>query len=170
MKIHTTDACLLPTFSAPLPSSPSLPSPALPINNEHCNICQKNVKDTEKGIQCDSCDEWVHTKCEKIPDLEYYTYIIEQDKQFICKKCRKCNICDKTIAKNHKKLKCQCCLQFIHPITCNKMNDRQYKSALVNPDDFECRICFASKFPFSTLTDNLFKITVSNGVLNPDNV
>ena len=71
MKIHRTDLNLTPTFSAvpshpsPTSSAPSFSPSELTLGEDDCNICKKQVKDTDKGIQCDNCDEWIHIKCEK---------------------------------------------------------------------------------------------------------
>ena len=175
MKIYRTDVTLTPTFSAfpshhsPTLCAPSLSPPECTYRKDDCNICKKLVKNTDKGIQCDNCDEWIHTKCEKISENQYEIYNIDPEKVFICKKCRKCNVCERTIATNHKRLKCNTCLKFIHP-KCNKMNEKEYKIAKDNESNFECIFCFAIKFPFASLTSNNFEVTVNNGALNPDNV
>ena len=28
-----------------------------------CQICEKAVRKNQKGVACDSCDQWYHTKC-----------------------------------------------------------------------------------------------------------
>ena len=180
MKILTTDPCLVPTFSAPTSLSPlPLPSstpPSLPpqsfehsITCDNCNICDLIVTSKQKGVQCDHCDQWVHTKCEKILDSQYDEYKNKPESNFICKKCRKCLKCERTIANNHRKLKCHTCFKFIHP-KCNKMSDKEYTIAIQNEHEFECLFCFAVKFPFSTVSDNIFNISVNDGILNPNNI
>ena len=36
-----------------------------------CGFCSKPVKRNQRGIQCDNCDRWFHTRCCKIGDESY---------------------------------------------------------------------------------------------------
>ena len=36
-----------------------------------CSICNKNVLNNQKGVECDSCDKWCHMSCDGMSD-EYY--------------------------------------------------------------------------------------------------
>ena len=36
-----------------------------------CGVCQKPVKNNQKGLQCDSCDLWYHTNCCRVNDIVY---------------------------------------------------------------------------------------------------
>ena len=36
-----------------------------------CSICNKNVLENQKAIQCDSCNMWCHIKCDGTP-IETY--------------------------------------------------------------------------------------------------
>ena len=36
-----------------------------------CNLCSKSVMKNQKAVQCDSCDLWVHIKCNGTSDDEY---------------------------------------------------------------------------------------------------
>ena len=143
--------------------------PTVTVDESHCYICKNEVKWSENGIQCDKCDMWVHTKCEKIPDHLYEEYNLNEEKEFLCKKCRNCSKCNLTIARNHRKLECSICQKFIHK-NCSKLNDRQFNYAKKNEVEFECITCFAKKFPFSDLTDNMFNIFIKNGVLNSNDI
>ena len=33
--------------------------------------CEKPVKSNQKGLQCDSCDQWFHCACEHVPTETY---------------------------------------------------------------------------------------------------
>ena len=70
------------------------------INANHpypCGICQKNVNNNQKAIECSSCKYWVHIKCNGTTDDEYMTMIstnlnlsdeeIEND-EWLCNKCQ----------------------------------------------------------------------------------
>lgn len=41
-----------------------LPNPG-PNYKFPCGVCSKPVKSNQKGIQCETCDKWYHTKCHK---------------------------------------------------------------------------------------------------------
>ena len=41
-----------------------------------CKICENNVTNSDKAIQCDLCDSWVHIKCN---DLNYIDYKLLQN-------------------------------------------------------------------------------------------
>jgi hypothetical protein len=53
-----------------------------------CNTCNKIVKKNEKGVNCEYCSHWFHTKCEQIPD-EDYAFMIRRGEQihWFCTKC-----------------------------------------------------------------------------------
>ena len=36
-----------------------------------CGICCKSVKSNQKAIQCDSCDQWIHTVCNNTTNEQY---------------------------------------------------------------------------------------------------
>ena len=38
---------------------------------EKCGTCDKTCKEDDKALQCELCDTWYHTSCEKISDDEY---------------------------------------------------------------------------------------------------
>ena len=35
-----------------------------------CRICEKNVSDKDKAVQCDLCKLWVHIKCNNLNYLD----------------------------------------------------------------------------------------------------
>ena len=49
-------------------------------------ICNKAVKRNQKGIQCDHCDLWYHTKCCSIGD-EMYQILANSSCTWICVDC-----------------------------------------------------------------------------------
>ena len=51
-----------------------------------CSACSKPVKSNQKGIHCDSCDTWYHTKCCSISD-ESYDNLVNVSGSWICCKC-----------------------------------------------------------------------------------
>lgn len=52
-----------------------------------CAICQINVKDSDKAVECD-CQKWFHIKCAKITPGQYKSLVAETfPMTFICKDC-----------------------------------------------------------------------------------
>ena len=79
------------------------------VSPDACVLCLKIVTNEERALMCDKCSLWVHTKCQRISNIEYENYEINHELRFECKICKTCVVCNKTIAKNHKKLECSCC-------------------------------------------------------------
>ncbi len=52
-----------------------------------CGICQKPVRKNQKGIQCDICNLWHHTKCIKMPDDVYFRLGENIDEPWECDSC-----------------------------------------------------------------------------------
>ena len=45
-----------------------------------CSLCHKQVRENQKGIQCNNCDNWVHAKCNgTTTDKEYQQLRLEAD-------------------------------------------------------------------------------------------
>ena len=64
---------------------------------EKCGVCRKNVAPGAKGVMCEVCEVWSHSKCQDISDDSYK--LLNQDKiHFFCETC------DKTVGKNLKSL------------------------------------------------------------------
>jgi len=51
-----------------------------------CGVCSKPVKSNQKGIQCEVCNFWLHTRCIGIPDDEYRQLQSSVD-PWCCKRC-----------------------------------------------------------------------------------
>ena len=51
-----------------------------------CGQCNKPVKRNQKGIQCDGCDLWLHTKCIEMPDESYFQ-LAESEQDWHCQRC-----------------------------------------------------------------------------------
>ena len=53
-----------------------------------CKICKKGVRRNQKGICCDKCDNWLHTRCIGMDEVTYYHYA-ENDSTWYCDICSK---------------------------------------------------------------------------------
>ena len=51
-----------------------------------CGICSRPVKRNQKGIQCECCYYWLHTKCLKMPADEYSS-LAQSDEPWCCSTC-----------------------------------------------------------------------------------
>ena len=84
----------------------------------------------------------------------------------------KCDVCLKTIAKNHRAILCSCCANWIH-LKCNQFdkNDYEYFQKYGNKDFF-CINCIAKNIPFSKLNNKEFSSLLIKGVSssNDENV
>ena len=58
----------------------------LGLRGEECKICQDNVAENEKGINCDLCENWYHCKCIKMNDAIYKFYS-KENQPWACSKC-----------------------------------------------------------------------------------
>ena len=141
------------------------------IPKSHCGICKKTIAKNHRNIDCLTCNSKVHIKCNQTDIKTYNKIINENlpqtcikckteilpfqnlsDTQFsdeiniihastsINPKIQ-CGICTKTIAKNHRKIKCQSCNTQVH-IKCNQTDVKTYKS-IINGNLTE--ICFKCK-------------------------
>ncbi len=63
------------------------PGPNRPKYKFPCGDCQKPVKSNQKGIQCDVCDLWYHTKCLKMCDTEYFRFANDVTIPWECSDC-----------------------------------------------------------------------------------
>ena len=65
-------------------SSDILPNPG-PVKFP-CGICHRPVKSNQKGIPCDCCSYWPHTRCIGMSDDEYHALSLSDD-PWCCATC-----------------------------------------------------------------------------------
>ena len=108
----------------------------------HCSICTKTIAKNHRKINCNSCNSYVHIKCNQM-DVEYYNKIINLNLPQFCISCNgndpsttsatkqkiKCNVCTKTIAKTHRALQCHICEGNVH-IKCNKTDAKTFENLI----------------------------------------
>ena len=51
-----------------------------------CKICQKPVAKNYQATQCDSCNIWIHIKCNEI-NLQTYKHLQKSNAEWYCIKC-----------------------------------------------------------------------------------
>ena len=71
-----------------------------------------------------------------------------------------CEICNKSVHKNHRAIQCDICQYWIH-IKCNGVSLNDYHDLQLSDDQWFCKKCISDIFPFSSLYD-----TELNNLLN----
>ena len=66
----------------------SLVKSGLKEGKDVCKICESEVTEQDKGISCDVCEYWLHSKCAKISDSNYKIYK-KESLQWVCPTCMK---------------------------------------------------------------------------------
>ena len=67
----------------------SHPHPSPDHDKEPCGICQSEVTDTGKAIECNKCQTWIHINCNKLTTKQYKHFQDNPDEIFECKNCNK---------------------------------------------------------------------------------
>ena len=57
-----------------------------------CSVCNKAVQNRQKSIECDTCNKWVHIKCNKLDDKDYKYHQDNPNATFLCLKCSEENL------------------------------------------------------------------------------
>ena len=52
-----------------------------------CGVCDRAVKNTDKGISCDHCSRWIHTNCVGMSDAAYNILCNQTSFSWICCHC-----------------------------------------------------------------------------------
>ena len=52
-----------------------------------CSICSKAVHNRHRAIECDTCKQWVHIKCNKLDAKDYKYHQENPNAPFLCLKC-----------------------------------------------------------------------------------
>ena len=137
------------------------------IKNTKCSICKHKVSSNHRHIECTKCLRKIHIKCNNT-DAQVYNKL--QSNKILCLNCKpdnfpfhnlsdvqflaanmidpiindhpkiKCFECTKTIAKNHRKLKCNFCHNHFH-IKCNGTDLKTYNDILKNNLIPVCKSC-----------------------------
>ena len=65
------------------------------VRNSCCQLCLKKVPKRAYALQCDKCDQWVHTKCANIPSA-LYVMLRELNSNHLKFDCLNCNHAQKS--------------------------------------------------------------------------
>ena len=76
-----------------------------------------------------------------------------------------CSVCYKSVAKNHKAVKCSCCKKWIH-IKCNHIDVNTYELLKISNDNWHCITCTKTIIPFSSLNDEHLQLTLQGKMFN----
>ena len=135
------------TLSGDIESNPG-PSPKYP-----CKQCNKSVKNNQKGICCDDCDSWVHSKCAGISNAAYNTLASSSDDWF-CSEClAPCGLCGLQCRRSEKAVQCDNCDLWIHTKCCN-IDDPKYSELMHSSCTWVCDTCDFMNFSDSFFSTN----------------
>ena len=56
---------------------------------DKCISCETLVQISDKAIQCDVCNKWIHITCQKFSNKDYKYYQENENLPFLCKICIK---------------------------------------------------------------------------------
>ena len=62
------------------------PGPTLNETKYDCGFCHTQVSWSDKGIMCDSCDQWYHTSCQGVGN-ETYNMLSDSKHIWYCLRC-----------------------------------------------------------------------------------
>mgnify|MGYP001800302001 FL=1 len=57
-----------------------------------CGICSKVVKKNHKAVQCDTCNLWIHIKCNRIDKFTHESLKDEPEHAWYCISCIKSSL------------------------------------------------------------------------------
>ena len=126
-----------------------------------CYICSNTIAKTHRFIDCNTCDNIAHIACNQT-DVPTYNRIKCNKTLHMCLQCKsnnvepksKCDICKRTIGKNHRYITCSLCSLKIH-IKCNNTDEKAYKEYIQHQMPIKCINCHA--LPFTDLDDDQFR-------------
>ena len=52
-----------------------------------CTVCEKPVKRNQRGIMCDGCSQWTHTRCGGVEEAEYLLLTAQESCEWFCPSC-----------------------------------------------------------------------------------
>ena len=127
-------------------------------NKPKCYVCNRTIAKNHRFIDCNTCTNKVHIACNKT-DVPTYNKIKDNKALHICLECKtnsvelksKCEICHRTIAKNHRYITCCSCSHKVH-IKCNQTDPKLHDEHTQNQKPIKCIICQA--LPFNDLNND----------------
>ena len=132
-----------------------------------CFVCSKTISITHRSIDSSTCTNKAHIKCNDT-DVTTFNAIKAGTIDQFCLSCKnkqaikhKCNVCNMTIAKNHRHTNCSHCKGKTH-IKCNKTDINTYLQHTNEQLPLNCIKCtsslneLSSCLPFSNLSNTAF--------------
>ena len=74
-----------------------------------------------------------------------------------------CNICKKSVHKNHRAIQCDICDYWVH-MKCNKLSPSEYETLKLSNDPWYCIHCLQTILPFMHETNEQFHLTTTKGL------
>ena len=161
---NLSDVLFLAEFSNKISPSPKGSSPRV-----KCQACTKTIAKNHRKIQCHFCNSFIHIKCNRT-DTKTYNSIVQNKLLPVCLNCHTlykhshhlpdlkpiqpkitCNVCNKTIASNHRKIHCNCCDKQSH-VKCNKLDPKTFEKMKLDKTTL-CITCKVENIPFQRIDD-----------------
>ena len=174
---NISDALFLAENSNKISISPKSNLPKL-----KCLFCKKTIAKNHRKIECHFCNNYCHLKCNGT-DTKTYNNILKQKHLPVCLNCHPlykhshylpeispvqirvtCNVCNKTISSNHRRIHCSCCDQQSH-IKCNKIDPKLFEQINKNKSIL-CITCKNENIPFHKIDD--IELAAVNKCINVD--
>jgi hypothetical protein len=103
-----------------------------------CNVCKKRVKRNDNAIQYDSCDLWVHARCENISKKDYDRLVKAEQSDWFCTNCSaQCYLFNKQVKPNDPAVQCDNCNNWIHN-KCPGITSEEYKELQTSSATWIC--------------------------------
>ena len=107
---------------------------------ERCSQCKNEVKESDKAVQCDECNFWIHAKCNGLSDDEY-SKLLKSDDDWCCKDCvSPCGMCKADVVRSHSAIECDKCKTWIHS-SCASVNEELYSRISTPNCSWYCPRC-----------------------------
>ena len=160
-KTHRNLTCLTCNYRIHIKCNNTEPREYNKVSNKIIETCLKCLEDS-LPFQTLS-DELFHSI---ISTEDNNTIITDPLNQVVDDTKYCCRACNRTIAKNHRKLQCKSCNSRIH-LKCNNTDPKIY-SDLPKKEVDSCLKCLEESLPFHTLEDQNFSSTLGNSKKNAD--
>ena len=126
-----------------------------------CYICLRTIAKNHRFIDCNTCINKAHIACNQT-DVLTYNSIKSNKALHMCLQCKSdnvelksnCDICNRTIGRNHRHITCSQCSHKFH-IRCNRTDEKLYKEHTERQKPIKCINC--ETFPFNDLSDDQFR-------------
>ena len=117
-----------------------------------CPTCAKLINNCN-SISCDNCDSWHHLICTNIDEQTFNLYINDKTK------CTNCSDCKMKLKPISSSINCDNCNIWVH-LKCSGLTKERFLSLSNSEDQWYCRNCTRTIFPFNSIDNKKLLITM----------